>query len=186
MNLFNIINSSVHEFFPSNIIFFIFVMYPIDEELPSIEVIKNDESRSIIWHKTRAAWQYLYDHHRDGFDWYLKIDDDSCVPQTLLTWCNGQKKKWSVHCSCRYVIMENLRSFLASKNKEDPIAFGHKYKLPSGAYFAGGSGESLMLRFGYTHGIIKSFFFFNKVQVGLQCCTLLNQEEKLPRAFQEK
>ncbi|CAG0884454.1 unnamed protein product [Darwinula stevensoni] len=47
--------------------------------------------------------------------------------------------------------MENLRSLLASKNKEDPIAFGHKYKRPNGAYFAGGSGyvmsRSAMIRF---------------------------------------
>ncbi|CAG0902945.1 unnamed protein product [Darwinula stevensoni] len=102
-------------------------MDPTDEELPSIKVIKNEESRSIIWHKTRNAWQYVHDHHRDGFDWYFKVDDDA------------------------YVVMENLRSLLASKNKEDPIAFGHKYKRPNGAYFAGGSGyvmsRSAMIRF---------------------------------------
>ncbi|CAG0884452.1 unnamed protein product [Darwinula stevensoni] len=118
----------------------LFVSTERDEELPSIEVIKNEESRSIIWHKTRNAWQYVHDHHRDGFDWYFKVDDDAYVPPILLTRLRGPRKDGV------YVVMENLRSLLASKNKEDPIAFGHKYKRPNGAYFAGGSGKSLTMR----------------------------------------
>ncbi|CAG0899523.1 unnamed protein product [Darwinula stevensoni] len=88
-----------------------------DEELPSIGVTAKGESREILWQKSREAWQYIHDHHRDGFDWYIRTDDDA------------------------YVVMENLRYFLASKKKEDLIAYGYKFKQEgSGAYFAGGPG----------------------------------------------
>ncbi|CAG0900905.1 unnamed protein product [Darwinula stevensoni] len=95
----------------------LFVSTKEDEELPSIGVTAKGESREILWQKSREAWQYIHDHHRDGFDWYIRTDDDA------------------------YVVMENLRYFLASKKKEDLIAYGYKFKRKgSGAYFSGGPG----------------------------------------------
>ena len=49
----------------------------------------------------QAAFDYVYKHYFDDYDWFMKADDDT------------------------YVIMENLRYFLSGEDKKEPIYFGH-------------------------------------------------------------
>jgi glycoprotein-N-acetylgalactosamine 3-beta-galactosyltransferase len=83
------------------------------------------EGRSRLYDKTKAAFRYLYEHHLDDGDWFLKADDDT------------------------YVIMENLRHFLSDKDPESPVLFGQLYshvwtrKQSSKPYVSGGAGYVL-------------------------------------------
>lgn len=47
-----------------------------DAELGTIK-LPVGEGRKNLWNKTRHAFKYLWDHHRDDADWFLKADDDT-------------------------------------------------------------------------------------------------------------
>lgn len=47
-----------------------------DDKLGSIALPFN-ESRDILWGKTRGGFAYAYKNFFDEVDWYLKCDDDS-------------------------------------------------------------------------------------------------------------
>ncbi len=59
----------------------------------------------------------FYINHRN-YDWYLKADDDT------------------------FIFNDNLRLFLADKNQNDPVTFGHHLK-GHGGYLSGGAGYVL-------------------------------------------
>ena len=84
---------------------------------PSFPAIGLDvkEGRENLWPKTRAAWDYIYDHHLEDADWFMKADDDT------------------------FVIIENLRHQVAKLNPEDPHYLGRHFK-PFGGYNSGGAG----------------------------------------------
>lgn len=78
------------------------------------------EGREHLTAKTMQAFRYLMKHHIDDADWFLKADDDT------------------------YVIVENLRYFLASKNHSEPVYFGHHFKpFVQQGYHSGGAGYVL-------------------------------------------
>ncbi|XP_058458024.1 glycoprotein-N-acetylgalactosamine 3-beta-galactosyltransferase 1-like isoform X1 [Malaya genurostris] len=92
-----------------------------DVKLETIALSVN-EGRQSLWNKTRAAFRYVYEHHLNDYDWFLKADDDT------------------------YVIVENLRYFLYAYSPKYPIYFGSKFRYPQyvkQGYFSGGAGYVL-------------------------------------------
>mgnify|MGYP001795151529 CR=1 FL=1 len=85
-----------------------------DPEFPAVG-LKVKEGRENLWDKTRAAWQYVLDHHLNDAEWFIKADDDT------------------------YVIVENLRHLVAPLNTEEPHYLGRYFKT-FGGYCSGGAG----------------------------------------------
>ena len=87
-----------------------------DTSLPAIG-LNVTEGRRHLTEKTMQAFRYLYSHHLDDADWFLKADDDT------------------------YVIVENLRYFLSSQNSSRPVCFGHRFDFKNNdTYNSGGAG----------------------------------------------
>lgn len=102
-------------------------------KIPAVEGYDN------LWGKTREAFRYVWEYHRDEADWFLKADDDSYekFKYAIFLW-----KSYYWNGFYRFVILENLRFYLSNFNMSDPLYFGHKFKayLKSG-YMQGGSGR---------------------------------------------
>ena len=97
----------------------VFISSETNTQLPAVGV-DVEEGRDFLWAKTRKAHQYLYDHHINDFDWFIKADDDT------------------------YVVMENLRHMLSRFTPEEPIWFGRRFRpYVPGGYMSGGAGYVL-------------------------------------------
>jgi len=92
----------------------LFISSVTDKEFPAVG-LDVPEGRKNLWLKTRAAWRYIYDNHFNDADWFMKADDDS------------------------FVVVENLRYYLARYNTTDPNYFGRHF-VPFGGYNSGGAG----------------------------------------------
>jgi glycoprotein-N-acetylgalactosamine 3-beta-galactosyltransferase len=93
-----------------------------DTENKSFPAIGNDFllGREHLTAKTMFAFDYIYKHHRDDADWFMKTDDDT------------------------YVVVENLRYFLSQHDPNDPVYFGHHFdKFFEQGYYSGGGGYVL-------------------------------------------
>uniref|UniRef100_W5LR71 Glycoprotein-N-acetylgalactosamine 3-beta-galactosyltransferase 1 n=1 Tax=Astyanax mexicanus TaxID=7994 RepID=W5LR71_ASTMX len=78
------------------------------------------EGRDQLYWKTIRALQYIHTHHLHTADWFLKADDDT------------------------FVVMENLRRFLCRQDTEQPVYFGHRFRVfIKQGYMSGGAGYVL-------------------------------------------
>ena len=97
----------------------IFISSQDDPNLPAVN-IQSQEGRQHLTNKTLKALHYLYLNYYGQFDWFLKADDDT------------------------YIIMENLRHFLSSKDFEVPVYYGQKFVFNGNnkmhIYCSGGAG----------------------------------------------
>ncbi|ALC40033.1 CG3119, partial [Drosophila busckii] len=90
-----------------------------DEELNAI-ALPMGEGRNYLWGKTKEAYKYIYEHHINDADWFLKADDDT------------------------YTIVENMRYMLYPYNPKAPVYFGYKFKpYVKQGYMSGGAGYVL-------------------------------------------
>ncbi|XP_052285134.1 glycoprotein-N-acetylgalactosamine 3-beta-galactosyltransferase 1-like [Dreissena polymorpha] len=97
----------------------LFISSVTNETFPTIGM-DVPEGRDHLTGKAMKAFKYIYDHHMDDADWFMKADDDT------------------------YVILENLRYFLSGKNTNEPIYFGqHFTTLVKQGWFSGGAGYVL-------------------------------------------
>lgn len=97
----------------------LFMSSTTDPNFPTIG-LNVSEGRDHLTGKTMRAFLYVYKNHFNDADWFMKADDDT------------------------YVIVENLRYFLSSKNHNAPVYFGHHFKpIVKGGYHSGGAGYVL-------------------------------------------
>ncbi|XP_046542335.1 glycoprotein-N-acetylgalactosamine 3-beta-galactosyltransferase 1-B-like, partial [Haliotis rubra] len=97
----------------------LFMSSVTDPKFPTIG-LNVSEGRKHLTAKTMQAFRYIYENHFDDADWFMKADDDT------------------------YVILENLRYFLTSQNKSEPVFFGHHFKvIVKQGYYSGGGGYVL-------------------------------------------
>ncbi|EDV94070.1 GH25080 [Drosophila grimshawi] len=97
----------------------IFMSSAKDEELDAV-ALPIGEGLDNLWGKTKEAFEYIYEHHMNDADWFLKADDDT------------------------YMIVENLRYMLYPYNPNTPVYFGCKFKpYVKQGYMSGGAGYVL-------------------------------------------
>ncbi|CAG7830156.1 unnamed protein product [Allacma fusca] len=91
-----------------------------DDLIGTVGLPNVSEGRDWLWAKTKGAFQYIWEHHRDEADWFLKADDDT------------------------FVVVENLRKFLHTQSPAEPVYFGCHFsvkEIPS--WPSGGAGYVL-------------------------------------------
>ncbi|XP_070564631.1 glycoprotein-N-acetylgalactosamine 3-beta-galactosyltransferase 1-like [Ptychodera flava] len=77
------------------------------------------EGYDFLWGKVKAAFEYVYEHHINDADWFLKADDDT------------------------YVVLENLRNMLEREDMTQLIYYGRRLKNPNNinqSHMDGGAG----------------------------------------------
>lgn len=90
-----------------------------DPDFPTVG-LGTKEGRDQLYWKTIRAFHYVYEHHANEADWFLKADDDT------------------------FVVVDNLRWILSNHTPEEPIYFGKRFKpYTKQGYMSGGAGYVL-------------------------------------------
>lgn len=74
-----------------------------DRLFPTVGLGTKEGSDTLYW-KMILAFHYVYKHHTDKADWFLKADDDI------------------------YVVLDNLRWILQNNSVEELVYFGKRFK----------------------------------------------------------
>ncbi|GCB61058.1 hypothetical protein scyTo_0012849, partial [Scyliorhinus torazame] len=90
-----------------------------DKDFPTVGLGVKEGRDQLYW-KTIKAFHYVYEHHLNDADWFMKADDDT------------------------FVVVDNLRWLLSKYSPDQPIFFGRKFKpyIKQG-YMSGGAGYVL-------------------------------------------
>lgn len=135
------------------------VLYMSSEEtdFPTVGLNVSEGRENLYW-KTIRAFQYVYEHHMDDADWFVKADDDT------------------------YMIVENLRYALSKYDTETPVYLGRRfYPFVKNGYMAGGAGYVLskeaLRRFinGFSSGSCTHFSEIEDMALG-QCMQTMGVE----------
>ncbi|VDK76254.1 unnamed protein product [Dibothriocephalus latus] len=89
---------------------FVFISSEDDPTFPTLKAV-DTESRKHLWLKTRFGVITAYRDHLNDFDFFMKADDDT------------------------YVIVENLRLLLSTKDPNVPMLMGRKFNTVSPVFF---------------------------------------------------
>ncbi|KAM9752383.1 glycoprotein-N-acetylgalactosamine 3-beta-galactosyltransferase 1-A isoform 1-T2 [Menidia menidia] len=90
-----------------------------DPDFPTVG-LETKEGRDKLYWKTIRAFHYVYEHHANEADWFLKADDDT------------------------FVVVDNLRWILSNHTPQEPIYFGKRFKpYTKQGYMSGGAGYVL-------------------------------------------
>lgn len=94
-------------------------MSSVETDFPTVGLNVTEGREQLYW-KTIRAFQYIYQHHFNDADWFLKADDDT------------------------FVVVENLRHTLSKFDTEKPVYLGRRFSpfVPQG-YMSGGAGYVL-------------------------------------------
>ncbi|XP_028309935.1 glycoprotein-N-acetylgalactosamine 3-beta-galactosyltransferase 1-A [Gouania willdenowi] len=98
------------------------VVFMSSEEDPDFPAVGLDtkEGRDQLYWKTIRAFHYVFEHHLEEADWFLKADDDT------------------------FVVVDNLRWLLSNHSPADPVYFGKRFKpYAKQGYMSGGAGYVL-------------------------------------------
>ncbi|XP_030279119.1 glycoprotein-N-acetylgalactosamine 3-beta-galactosyltransferase 1-A [Sparus aurata] len=97
----------------------VFMSSEEDPDFPTVG-LGTKEGRDQLYWKTIRAFHYVYEHHANEADWFLKADDDT------------------------FVVVDNLRWILSNHTPEEPVYFGRRFKpYTKQGYMSGGAGYVL-------------------------------------------
>ena len=75
------------------------------QQLPILSAGNISHGREHLTEKVNTALLFAHQHYLNDFDWFVKADDDT------------------------YIILDNLRAFLAKQNATEPVTFGCNFKV---------------------------------------------------------
>uniref|UniRef100_A0AAY5L036 Glycoprotein-N-acetylgalactosamine 3-beta-galactosyltransferase 1 n=1 Tax=Esox lucius TaxID=8010 RepID=A0AAY5L036_ESOLU len=135
----------------------ILYMSSVETDFPTVG-LNVSEGRDQLYWKTIRAFQYIYQHHQNDYDWFLKADDDT------------------------FVVIENLRHILSKQDPKKPVYFGRRFApFVHQGYMSGGAGYVLskeaLKRFieGFDKGKCTHFSTIEDMALG-KCMETMNVE----------
>ena len=75
------------------------------QQLPILSAGNMSYGREHLTEKVNNAFLSVHQHYLNDFDWFVKADDDT------------------------YIVLNNLRAFLAKQNATEPVTFGYHFKV---------------------------------------------------------
>ena len=77
----------------------------IADRLPIAPIPNITSGYGHLTQKSTLALLFVYEHHRNACDWFVKADDDT------------------------YLIVDHLKTFLSKQNTSEPVTYGYNFKV---------------------------------------------------------